>query len=72
MTTLPGLKKLASAIDALKAVAEEFKEILETKQDWLSEKSDSYQDSDKGQEWSEHLDAVESLLSDIENLEIPE
>lgn len=72
MATLPGLKKLADKIEELKDSATLLKEVLEAKQEWLSETSNSYQNSEKGQEWSDHLDSVESLLDDIDNLEIPE
>jgi hypothetical protein len=30
-----------------------------------------WQEGDAGQEWSEHLDEVESALDEIDNLELP-
>ena len=72
MAKLKDLKKLEKAINKLKEIAEEVKETLEEKRSWLDEKSYSYQESDKGQEWDEHLCGVESLLDEIDALEIPE
>ena len=72
MPKLKTLKPLETALEKLQSCAEATREALEEKRSWLDEKSDTYQESDKGQEWAEHLDAVESFLDEIDSLEFPE
>jgi len=66
---IKGLAKLNSAIEKLKSIAEEVQENVDAKNDWLYDKTDDYQESEDGEEWREHLDSVESLLDDIDNIE---
>ncbi len=72
MAKLQGLSKLAKALDNLKMVAEQIRENLDEKREWWYEKSDTWQESDKGQEWDEHLCDIENLLDEIGAIEIPD
>ena len=72
MAKLKGISKLSKTIDSLKDVAEEIRESLNEKREWFEGKSESWQESDKGQEWDEHLSDVENLLDEIDTLEMIE
>lgn len=86
MAKLKGISDFNTAIGRFKDRASELrseyeamKEVFEEKQDWLNNRSEKYQDSDKGQEWSDHLNTVEStldnvecILDDIDNIELIE
>jgi hypothetical protein len=67
---LAGIKTLQKKIDSLKEYAESFKEKVETKKTWLNATAETFQESDLGRAWSDHLYAVESILDDIENIDI--
>ncbi len=70
MPKLKGIKKLNGAIEELKAMADEVRSTCEEKQEWFDSRSDRYQESEKGQEWSDYLDALSNTLDNIDNLEI--
>lgn len=72
MTKLTKLKKLIHAYEILQATAEELREIHDEKRSWWDDKSEKYQESEKGQEWDDHLLAVEGFLDDIENIVMPD
>lgn len=72
MAKLNGLGDLSDALENLKAVAEQIREALDEKRDWLNDKSEKYQEGESGQAWDEHLSDVESLLDEIDNLEMPD
>lgn len=69
MARLAGVGKLQNKLEELKDLALEVRESLDVKRDWLEGKSERYLDSEAGQAWQEHLDQVESLLDDIDNLD---
>jgi len=72
MPKLKSLKDLSLALDELKATAEFVRTELEIKQEWLNNKSDQFQASEKGQAWETYLEEVDTLLNDIESLETPD
>lgn len=69
MAELKGLSKLKSVLDKLIEVAEQTRENLEQKREWCEEKSDKWHESEIGEEWNYHLDEVESLLDEIDNID---
>ncbi|WP_316780437.1 hypothetical protein [Pedobacter antarcticus] len=66
---IKGLPKLIAALDRVQAIAEEMRDSLTDKQAWLDEKNEKYREGQDGEEWDEHLSAVEELLDDIDNLD---
>lgn len=72
MAKLKGLSQLSNALDKLKTAAEQIRENLDEKREWWDEKSDTWQESETGQEWDEHLGNIETLLDDIDALEMPD
>jgi hypothetical protein len=86
MAKLKGISEFNTAIGRFKDQASELrsayeaiKEVFDEKEDWLNNRTDKYQESDKGQEWSDHLGQVENTLSsvecildDIDNIELIE
>lgn len=72
MAKLKGLSQLSNALDKLKTVSEQIRENLDEKREWFDEKSESWQESDTGVEWEEHLDNMENILDEIDALEMPE
>jgi len=72
MAKLKGLKELAESMEKLQAAAENVRQNLDEKREWLEGRSEKYQESDAAQEWDEHLSEVENILDEIDNLQIPE
>ena len=60
MPELKGLSKLKSA---------QTRENLEQKREWCEEKSDKWYESEIGEEWNYHLDEVEGLIDEIDNID---
>lgn len=69
MPILKGLPKLNKTLELLQTLSGELRETLEEKRGWLEEKPESYQESEAGEAWAEHLDAVEAMLDEIDNIE---
>ncbi len=45
------------------------REAVDHKRDWWEGKSETWQDSDAGQEWDAYLTASETLLEELENID---
>lgn len=67
--TLKGVKNFSKRILELKALGEELQENLQEKIAWWEEKSEKWQESDKGQEWQEYFNQIEEMISRVEDLE---
>lgn len=69
MPELKGLSKLKGILDKLMEAAEQTRVNLEEKREWVDEKSDKWQESEIGEEWTNHLDETENLLDEIESID---
>lgn len=69
MPILKGLPNLNKTLELLQSLSAEVRVTLEEKREWLEEKPESYQESAAGEAWAEHLDAVEQMLDEIDNIE---
>jgi len=66
-------KNVASKLRSLQLEIEgNLRSKLDEKREWWNEKSDKWQESEKGLSWDMYLDEVEELLDDIENITIPD
>lgn len=69
MPNLEAVTKLAQAINELTDVIAAAREQKDEKQGWFVEESQTYQESEEGQEWGEYLENAENLISGAEFLE---
>lgn len=59
------------AMDALRLeVQEELEAVLDEEQEALDNMPESLQDSEKGQQMQEYIDAMESAMSDLEDFDV--
>lgn len=70
MAKLKGLATLNRKIATLKEAAGDVQSTLEEKREWWANQKDSWKEGEKGQEWDAHLNHVEEILGQIENLEL--
>lgn len=68
---LKGTKKLASKIEDLQIIASDMRQELDKKREWLNNKSDKYKESEEAEELESHLNEIEDILNDIDNLNQP-
>ncbi len=68
------LARIAAKLEELEALRLEIKDQLEAvrneEQEALDNMPDSLQDSEKGQEMQEYIDAMESALDDLEEIDL--
>lgn len=68
------LAKIVAKLETLEAlrseIQEELEAIMEEEQEALDNMPESLQDSEKGQQMQEYLDAMESALDDLEEIDI--
>ena len=68
------LARIADRLEALEAlrleIQEELEAVLEEEQEALDNMPESLQDSEKGQQMQEYIDAIESALDDLEEIDI--
>ncbi len=69
MSTFPGLKKLNKLIESIKDAADEMREKVSAADDRWNNRSEAYQESDKGQELRSLLDEISSQLDNIDQLD---
>ena len=68
------LAKIVAKLEALDALRAEIQEDLETvldeEQEALDNMPESFQDGEKGQQMQEYIDAMEDVMSELENLDV--
>ena len=69
---IKGVSKLIKTLNTLKETAGIVNEHIEEKRDWMTERSDEWQESEKADEWEEYLNNLEDFIAEIEDLEVPE
>lgn len=69
--TLNKLTTLVKLMEKVEQVSAEVREALDIKREWWYDKSENWQDGEKGQKWDDFMIEVESFLDDIDNLSIP-
>jgi len=65
--SIKGLKALIKKIENLSTDIEEVRGAWLEKREWFDGKSDTWQESETGEEWSELIDEVDSFLELTEN-----
>jgi cbb3-type cytochrome oxidase cytochrome c subunit len=69
MAKLKGLDKLNQAIKFVKEVAEQAQKELDAKREKNDGNSDKWQESEKAEEWRNHLQEVEDMIARIDDLD---
>jgi len=59
--------KVDKFIEVITEAEEYFKELLEKRQETYNNRSEAWQDSDKGEEWSEDLCYLDDVVSNLES-----
>ncbi|MFV8268427.1 hypothetical protein ACNQGP_00645 [Flavobacterium sp. GT2N3] len=70
MANLKNVKALVKILANALELSEQIREELDSKKDWLDEKSDKYKESEKGEEWEYYLTEVENLLDNLDQIEL--
>lgn len=63
----PAIKKIINISEKIDALVEKLNEIIEAEQDTFDERSESWQESEAGEEFSERIYAAEELRDALEN-----
>jgi DnaJ-domain-containing protein 1 len=69
MAKLKGLDKFNQAIKFVKEVAEQTQKELDAKREKNDGNSDKWQESEKAEEWRNHLQEVEDMIARIDDLD---
>lgn len=69
MAKLKGLDKLNQAIKFVKEVAEQAQKELDAKREKNDGNSEKWQESEKAEEWRNHLQEVEDMIAKIDDLD---
>lgn len=61
-------KARSQVIEKLRNLSQELREYHDFKTEWVDKHSDDWQNSEEGLDWVEHLDAIENIIDQIEDL----